>query len=184
MPREKPALEKVEVAYAAYIAERDKSVGRDEAKLKQLEKAWKDAIAEADKYVVSNAFGKIVEQNGGEDMNAFTSLRRDRISLFSAGESSRTVGLPRVRALPASRAARVLQGAQRGDRRAPHAHRQQSLRTPARAVHRSGLHGSSLSPANRRLDVRPESLSPPPTRRSSSTSITFLRTWWWPLRET
>src|SRR6202140_1191919 len=70
---EKPALEKVEVAYAAYIAERDKSVGRDEEKLKELEKAWKDAIAEADKYVVSNAFGKIVEQNGGEDMNANTS---------------------------------------------------------------------------------------------------------------
>src|ERR1700684_2086806 len=69
---EKLALEKVEVAYAAYISERDKTVGRDEAKLTQLEKAWKDAIAEADKYVVPNAFGKIVEQNGGQDLNAFT----------------------------------------------------------------------------------------------------------------
>jgi len=69
---EKPALAKVETAYAAYIAERDKSVGRDEAKLQQLEKAWKDAIAEADKYVTPNQFGKIVEQNGGEDLNAFT----------------------------------------------------------------------------------------------------------------
>ena len=48
---EKPALEKVEVAYGAYIAERDKTVGRDDAKLKQLEKAWKDATAEANKYV-------------------------------------------------------------------------------------------------------------------------------------
>src|SRR6202790_2163507 len=38
---EKLALEKVEAAYAAYIAERDKDVGRDETKLKQLEKAWK-----------------------------------------------------------------------------------------------------------------------------------------------
>src|ERR1700734_1294618 len=46
---EKPALEKVETAYAAYIAERDKTVGRDEAKLKQLEKDWKDDIAAADK---------------------------------------------------------------------------------------------------------------------------------------
>src|SRR5271163_3915829 len=53
---EKSALEKVETAYAAYIAERDKSVGRDEAKLKLLEKAWKDGIAEADKYVVPNQF--------------------------------------------------------------------------------------------------------------------------------
>jgi predicted Zn-dependent peptidase len=70
---EKPALEKVETAYAAYIAERDKSVGQDPAKLKELEKAWQDATTEANKYVVPNQFGKIVEQNGGEDMNASTS---------------------------------------------------------------------------------------------------------------
>src|ERR1700683_4879895 len=70
---EKPALAKVEVAYAAYIAERDKTVGRDEAKLKQLEKDWKDDIAAADKYVRSNEFGKIIEENGGEDLNASTS---------------------------------------------------------------------------------------------------------------
>jgi predicted Zn-dependent peptidase len=95
---EKPALEKVEVAYAAYIVERDKSVGRDEAKLTQLEKAWKDAIAEADKFVVSNAFGKIVEQNGGEDMNAFTafdetayhySFPENRLELWAYLESER-----------------------------------------------------------------------------------------------
>jgi predicted Zn-dependent peptidase len=95
---EKPALAKVEVAYAAYIAERDKSVGRDEAKLKQLEKAWKDAIAEADKFVVSNEFGKIVEQNGGEDMNASTSydeteyhysMPENRLELWAYLESER-----------------------------------------------------------------------------------------------
>ena len=95
---EKPALEKVEAAYAAYIAERDKTVGRDEAKLKELEKAWKDAIAEADKYVVPNAFGKLVEQNGGEDMNAFTSydetgyhysLPENRLELWAYLESER-----------------------------------------------------------------------------------------------
>jgi len=62
---EQAALAKVEAAYAAYIRERDKQVGRDEAKLKQLEKAWKDAIAEADKYVKPNEFGKLIEQNGG-----------------------------------------------------------------------------------------------------------------------
>src|SRR5947209_3055256 len=67
---EKPALEKVEVTYAAYLRERDKTVGQDKAKLQQLEKAWKDATTEADKYVVPNEFGKIIEQNGGEDMNA------------------------------------------------------------------------------------------------------------------
>jgi predicted Zn-dependent peptidase len=95
---EKPALEKVEVAYAAYIAERDKEVGRDEAKLKQLEKAWKDAAAEADKFVVPNQFGKIIEQSGGQDLNASTdydettyhySLPTNRLELWAYLESER-----------------------------------------------------------------------------------------------
>jgi len=95
---EKPALEKVEVAYAAYIAERDKTVGRDEAKLKQLEKDWRDAIAAADKFVKSNEFGKIIEQNGGEDLNANTSydetayhysLPINRLELWAYLESER-----------------------------------------------------------------------------------------------
>jgi predicted Zn-dependent peptidase len=95
---EKPLLAKVEVAYTAYIAERDKSVGRDEAKLKQLEKGWKDAIAAADKYVVPNKFGKIVEQSGGQDLNAFTdydetayhySLPANRLELWAYLESER-----------------------------------------------------------------------------------------------
>src|SRR5271170_2279502 len=95
---EKPALEKVETAYAAYIRERDKSVGRDEARLKQLEKEWKDAVAAADKYVVPNQFGKIIEQNGGQDLNAFTnydetgyhySLPANRLELWTYLESER-----------------------------------------------------------------------------------------------
>jgi len=73
---EKVALQKVEDAYAAYIAERDKPVNRDEAKLKQLQQTWKDAIAAADKFSApyNNEFGKIVEEEGGEGMNAFTNL--------------------------------------------------------------------------------------------------------------
>jgi predicted Zn-dependent peptidase len=95
---EKPALAKVEVAYAAYIAERDKTVGRDEARLKQLEKDWKDEIAAADKYVRSNEFGKIIEENGGEDLNANTdydetayhySLPINRLELWAYLESER-----------------------------------------------------------------------------------------------
>jgi predicted Zn-dependent peptidase len=73
---EKVALAKVEEAYAAYLAERDKPVGRDEQKLKLLEQAWKDAIAAADKFSApyNNEFGQIVESQGGEGMNAFTDL--------------------------------------------------------------------------------------------------------------
>jgi predicted Zn-dependent peptidase len=73
---EKVALAKVEDAYAAYIAERDKPVGRDQQKLKQLEQSWNEAIAAADKFSApyTNEFGKIVEGEGGEEMNAFTKL--------------------------------------------------------------------------------------------------------------
>jgi len=97
-PAEKVALAKVETAYAAYLAERDKSVGRDPGKLDQLEKSWKAAIDEAQKYVVPNEFGKIVEQNGGEDMNAATadddtvyhySLPENRLELWAYLESER-----------------------------------------------------------------------------------------------
>src|SRR6202035_5897454 len=70
---EKPALERVETAYAAYIAERDKRVGRDEQKLKDLQKAWQDAIADAQKYVKPNEFPQILESNGAEGLNASTS---------------------------------------------------------------------------------------------------------------
>jgi len=97
-PAEKVALEKVEQAYAAYIAERDKPVDRDEKKLKDLEKAWKDAVAEAEKYVKPNEFPQIVEINGGEDLNAntsedetnyFYSFPENRLELWAYLESER-----------------------------------------------------------------------------------------------
>jgi len=72
-PAEKVALEKVEQAYQAYDRERRKEVGRDDNKVAELEKAWKDAMAAAQKYVVENQFGEIVEEKGGEGMNASTS---------------------------------------------------------------------------------------------------------------
>ncbi|MGP0098133.1 MAG: M16 family metallopeptidase [Terriglobales bacterium] len=97
---EKIALAKVEVAYAAYIAERDERVDRDEQKLKQLEQAWKAAIAAADKFSApyNNEFGKIVESEGGEGMNAFTdydetayhySFPVNRLELWAYLESER-----------------------------------------------------------------------------------------------
>src|SRR6266568_4106674 len=71
---EKVALAKVEDAYAAYLSERDKRVDRDEAKVKQLETAWQDAIKDAQQYVIPNEFSEIVERNGGEDVNASTAV--------------------------------------------------------------------------------------------------------------
>jgi predicted Zn-dependent peptidase len=99
---EKVALEKVEEAYAAYLAERDKPVNRDLEKLKQFEHAWQDAIAAADKFSApySNEFGKIVEGEGGEGMNAFTNLDEtgyhysfpvNRLELWAYLESERFI---------------------------------------------------------------------------------------------
>src|SRR5450631_4456229 len=62
---EKVALAKVEQTYAAYEAERVKRVGRDSQKLEQLKKEWQDAIDAADKFVIKNQFGEIVESHGG-----------------------------------------------------------------------------------------------------------------------
>jgi predicted Zn-dependent peptidase len=95
---EKVALAKVETTYAAYIAERDKPVGRDEQKLKTLQKSWQDAITEAQKFVKPNEFSQILESNGAEGLNAFTnedetayhySLPENRLELWAYLESER-----------------------------------------------------------------------------------------------
>jgi predicted Zn-dependent peptidase len=97
-PAEKAALAKVETAYAAYIAERDKRLGRDEQKLKQLETAWQDAVKAASQYVIPNQFSEILERNGGEGINAstaedetnyFYSLPENRLELWAYLESER-----------------------------------------------------------------------------------------------
>ncbi len=95
---EKVELEKVEAAYAAYDQERRREVGRDEKKVAELEKAWKDAIAAADQYVVREEFGEIVEREGGVGLNAFTSSEEtgyhysfpsNRVELWAYLESER-----------------------------------------------------------------------------------------------
>ncbi|HET8826670.1 MAG TPA: pitrilysin family protein [Terriglobales bacterium] len=97
---EKAALQKVEDVYAQYIHERDKPVDRDEAKIKQLEQQWQDAIKDAQQYVVPNQFSEIIESNGGEDVNASTSedhteyhysFAVNRLELWAYLESSRFI---------------------------------------------------------------------------------------------
>ena len=97
-PAEKKVLAEIEVAYAAYIAERDKRVGRDEKKLADLEKRWQDLTAEAEKYVIRNQFPEYIEKNGGVGMNAstyedqtvyFYSMPANRLELWAALESDR-----------------------------------------------------------------------------------------------
>jgi predicted Zn-dependent peptidase len=70
---EKAALAKVEQTYDAYDRARRAMTNRDEKKIAELEKAWKDAIAEADSHAKGDEFSEIVDRAGGVGMNAFTS---------------------------------------------------------------------------------------------------------------
>ena len=69
---EKVVLAKIDEAYAALDAERRKA-GTDPDKVKALEKTWKDLQEEADKFIVKNEFGELVDRFGGVGLNAGTS---------------------------------------------------------------------------------------------------------------
>src|SRR5580700_933608 len=95
---EKVALEKIEKAYAAYIYQRDQRINRDDAKVKELEKAWQEAVKEANQYVIPNQFPQILEMNGAQGLNAFTdydetgyfySFPENRLELWAYMESER-----------------------------------------------------------------------------------------------
>ena len=113
-PAEKVALAKVEATYAAYDRERRREFGRDEQKVAELKKAWEDAMAEAQAYVVPHAFDEIVEENGGVGLNAFTTSEETAYFLLVAVEPFRALGLPRVGAISEPGHAGLLQGARRG----------------------------------------------------------------------
>ncbi len=72
--QEKIALEKVERAYDAYDREDRKQSGRDPKKVEELKAAFDKAVEDANKYVISNRFGEIVDRQGGVELNASTSL--------------------------------------------------------------------------------------------------------------
>jgi predicted Zn-dependent peptidase len=83
---EKAALAKVEEAYAAYDRARHASKP-DPARVEATQKAWQDAIAEADKYVENDAFSQIIDRAGGVGMNAFTAS--DMTAYFFSMPSNR-----------------------------------------------------------------------------------------------
>ncbi len=95
---ESAALATVEETYAAYDRARRDPVNHDEAKIAALDKAWKAAIDEAQKYVVPNEFSKIVDRAGATGVNAFTntdettyfySLPSNRVELWAYLDSER-----------------------------------------------------------------------------------------------
>jgi len=95
---ERKAMAAVDEAFLALKAERSKGARADSTRLAELEQAFADAREKARQYVVSNEFGQIVENNGGNGMNAstacdatnyFYNLPSNRLELWAYLEGSR-----------------------------------------------------------------------------------------------
>jgi predicted Zn-dependent peptidase len=94
---EKGVLAKIDAAYAALDAERRRP-NADSAKVAALEKDFKALQEEADKYIVKNEFGELVDRYGGIGLNAGTgadsteyhySMPSNRVELWAYLESER-----------------------------------------------------------------------------------------------
>jgi predicted Zn-dependent peptidase len=97
-PAERKALDAVEEIYDRLDAERNKGPKADQARVRALENELKAAIDRAQSYVEQNEYSRIIEESGGADMNAdtsldyteyFYSLPSNRIELWFLMESQR-----------------------------------------------------------------------------------------------
>src|SRR5580698_2395949 len=99
-PAEKEAIDREEEVYDRLDAERNKGAQADTRKVAQLEADLKAAEEKANAFVVPNLYPRIIEQNGGENMNAQTSwdsteyyysLPSNRMELWFLLESQRFI---------------------------------------------------------------------------------------------
>jgi len=97
-PAEKAALDVVEQVYDRLEAERNKGPHADASKMAAISRELAAAMEKADSYVEPNEYDRVVESNGGQDMNAstaedstnyFYSFPSNRIELWFLLESSR-----------------------------------------------------------------------------------------------
>jgi predicted Zn-dependent peptidase len=95
---EMEAMKKVDEAQAALEAETNKGLAADEARVEELQKAFKEAQEAAKEHVVTNEFVKILEKNGSTGLNAQTftdwtrymySLPSNRLELWARMEGDR-----------------------------------------------------------------------------------------------
>ncbi|MEW6731843.1 MAG: pitrilysin family protein [Acidobacteriota bacterium] len=96
--KEKAAIERIDSIYEQMRAERLKGARTDTAKLKQLEEEFKKAQEDAAKLAKSDEFDTLIEQSGGQGLNAFTqadstqyfySLPSNKLELWMMLESDR-----------------------------------------------------------------------------------------------
>jgi predicted Zn-dependent peptidase len=97
--KEKAAMDKEDQAYLALRAERIKRTP-DPEKIKALEESFKKAEEEAQKWVETAEYDKILEREGAQQLNAFTgfdqtvyfySLTSNKLELWAALESDRFI---------------------------------------------------------------------------------------------
>lgn len=96
--KEKLALERLDEAYTRLQDERRKGDKADKARLDELQKAFQQAQEEASQLVENNEYTSIIEQAGGQGLNAFTaydstqyfySLPSNKLELWMLLESER-----------------------------------------------------------------------------------------------
>ncbi len=107
-PAEKAALAKVEETYAAYRAEKYKTVDRDDSKVQQLEQAWKQAIGRGPEIRHQEPVRRDYREQRRTRRQCLHQLGRNCLSLLAARQSRSALGLPGIGALPAPGDARVL----------------------------------------------------------------------------
>lgn len=100
--KEKPLLEKLDEIVLQLREERAKGKKADPARIQQLEKEFAETQAEANKYVVTDEFSKILQVHGGVGLNAttsqdstryFVSLPANKVELWALLESDRIANL-------------------------------------------------------------------------------------------
>ena len=77
---EKQLLDKLDALWQQIDLERQKGEDADQEKLERLQHAFEETQKEADQYIVSEAYSKIMEENGAVGLNASTS--RDETQYF------------------------------------------------------------------------------------------------------
>jgi predicted Zn-dependent peptidase len=86
-PAEKAAMDAVEQVYDRLDAERNKGPHADSNKMAAISTELAAAMEKADSYVEPNEYDRVVESNGGQDMNASTA--EDSTNYFYSFPSNR-----------------------------------------------------------------------------------------------
>lgn len=96
--KEQVLLEKLDQLWQRLVTERDKGALADQNALAQLSAEFEQAQQEASQYVISEAYSRIIEENGGVDLNAsttrdatqyFVNLPANRLELWMRLEADR-----------------------------------------------------------------------------------------------